>query len=195
MSDPMPVAEEDRHFTYADYVLWEGPERYQILGGEAFMMSSPTVAHQEISIELSTQFRTFLRDKPCRVFAAPLDVRLFPEEDDSDDTVVQPDLLVVCDRDKIGTGSVNGAPDLVVEISSPSNSRKEMFLKFQYYLDAGVREYWVIEQEEKKVQVHLNRDGHFVSSGYRDGDRVPVVVLPGLCIDLASLWAAAEGSA
>ena len=193
MSDPMLAPEEDRRFTYADYVLWEGPERYQILGGEAFMMSSPTVAHQEILAELLTQFKIWLRNKPCRVLPAPLDVRLFPEEDDSDDTVVQPDLLVVCDRDKLGKGSVNGAPDLVVEISSPSNSSKEMFLKFQYYLDAGVREYWVIEPEEKKVQVHLNRDGHFVSSGYREGGRIPASVLPGLFIDLAALWAAAEG--
>jgi Uma2 family endonuclease len=116
MSDAarIPEFEECRRYTYADYLGWEGPERYQLLYGDAFMMASPSVAHQALLMELSRQFGNWLFDKPCRVFAAPLDVRLFPEEDNSDDTVVQPELLVVCDKDKLAKGSVNGPPDLVL---------------------------------------------------------------------------------
>jgi Uma2 family endonuclease len=188
MSDPLEKPEENQHFTYADYLEWEGPERYQLINGEAFMMSSPTVEHQTISGETFRQFANFLVGKPCKVFAAPLDVRPFPEEDRGDDTVVQPDLLVVCDSAKLSKGSVDGPPDLVIEIVSPSNGQKELFLKFQVYLDAGVREYWVIEPEGKKVQVHVLENGHFISSAYKEDAVVPVSILPPLSIDLKTLW-------
>jgi Uma2 family endonuclease len=181
--------EENGRYTYADYLEWEGPERYQLINGEAFMMASPTVAHQALAMELSIQFGNWLRGKPCRVFAAPLDVRLFPEEDNSDNTVVQPDVLVVCDKDKLGKGSINGPPDLVIEILSPSNSNKEMFLKFHYYMEAGVKEYWVIDAEEKRILVHINENGRYISTGYKENACISVTVLPGLNIDLQTLWA------
>ena len=191
MSDAMrvPEFEDNRRYTYADYLEWEGPERYQIINGEVFMMSSPSVAHQALLMGLSTQFDNWLQGKPCRVFAAPLDVRLFPKKDKSDNTVVQPDLLVVCDKNRLGKGSVDGPPDLAVEILSPSNSRKEMFLKFRYYLKAGIREYWTVDPEGKKVQVHIYENGRYLSAGYEENARIPVTVLPGLEIDLESLWA------
>jgi Uma2 family endonuclease len=190
MSDAMrvPDFEENVRYTYADYLEWEGPERCQLINGEVFMMASPSVVHQALVAGLLVQFDHWLQGKPCRVFPAPLDVRLFPEEDNSDDTVVQPDLLVVCDKDKLGKGSVNGPPDLVIEIMSPSNSRRELFLKFQYYLEAGVREYWVIDPEEKKVQVHVYENGRYLSTVYREKARISVNILPGLEIALESLW-------
>ncbi len=192
MSDVMlSEYKQNGEYTYADYLEWEGPERYQLINGEVFQMASPSVAHQGILMELSRQFGNFLEDKPCRVFAAPLDVRLFPKADNSDKTVVQPDLLVVCDKNKLGKGSVNGSPDLVVEIVSPSNSHKEMFLKFQYYLEAGVREYWMIDPETKKVQVHIYENGRCLSDMYNENDRIEVSVLPGLEIALEKLWNAA----
>lgn len=181
-------------YTYADYLEWEGPERYQLLGGEAFMMASPSVAHQAILRDLSRQFSTWLLGKPCQVFFAPLDVRLFPEEDNSDDTVVQPDMLVVCGKGKLGKGSVNGPPDMLVEINSPSNSSGELLRKFQYYLDAEVLEYWIIDPDGKKVQVHVYEKGRFISTGYKEAVHIPVTVLPGLAVDLGSLWAAAEAA-
>jgi Uma2 family endonuclease len=194
MSDAMrsPEFEENRRYTYADYLEWEGPERYQLINGEALMMASPSVVHQGILMELSIQFGSWLRGKPCQVFAAPLDVRLFPKEDNSDDTVVQPDLLVVCDKSKLAKGSVNGAPDLVIEIMSPSNSHPELFLKFQYYLKTGVREYWVINPEVKQVQVHIYENGRYLSTVYEENDHIAVSVLPGLEIALGSLWAKSE---
>jgi Uma2 family endonuclease len=188
MSDPLEKPLEAAYYTYADYLSWEGPERYQLIDGEAFMMASPTVEHQSISAEISRQFGNFLVGKPCRVFAAPLDVRLYPKEDLSDDTVVQPDILVVCDQARLGKGSVNGPPDLVMEILSDSNSRKEMFRKFQHYMNAGVREYWILDPEEKTVQVHLLKEGHYVSSIYQKDAVIPVSILPPLSIDLKTLW-------
>jgi Uma2 family endonuclease len=188
MPEALEKEEEKRHFTYADYLEWEGPERYQLLNGEAFMMSSPTVEHQAISMELSSQFAIFLKGKPCKVFAAPLDVRPFPEENRGDDTVIQPDLLVVCNSSKFSKGSVDGPPDLVIEIVSPSNTQRELFLKFQIYLEAGVREYWVIEPLGKKVQVHVLENGHFISSAYKEEAVIPVTILPPLSIDLKTLW-------
>ena len=156
-------------------------------------MASPSAVHQGISMELSIQFGSWLRGKPCQVFAAPLDVRLFPKKDKSDNTVVQPDLLVVCDKDKLSKNSVDGAPDLVVEIPPPLDSCHEWFLKFEYYMKAGVREYWVIAPEEKKAQVHIYKDGHYISTAYEDNDHIPVTVLPGLDIALEDLWARIPG--
>jgi Uma2 family endonuclease len=115
-------------------------------------------------------------------------VRLFPKKDKSDNTVVQPDLLVVCDKNKIAKNSIDGSPDLVVEIVSPSNTHSELFLKFQYYLEAGVREYWVIDPESKKVQVHIYENGHYISTIYKDNVCIPVAVLPGLEIAFEDIW-------
>ena len=180
--------DESRSYTYADYLKWEGPERYQLINGEVFQMASPSVMHQSVLMELSNQFYNWLKGKPCKVFAAPLDVRLFPEKNKTDKTVVQPDLLVVCDNKKIGKPSINGAPDLVVEIVSPSNTHRELFLKFQYYLKAGVREYWIIDPDEKKAQVHIYDNGHYISAGYSEDDSISVSFLPGLIINLKDLW-------
>ena len=190
MSDALRIEDyaEEQAYTYADYLKWEGPQRYQIINGVVFQMASPSVAHQSLLVGLLTEFDNWLRGKPCRVLAAPIDVRLFPKEDNSDTTVVQPDLLVVCDKDKLGKGSVNGAPDLVIEILSPSNSHRELFYKFQYYLEAGVREYWVIEPDTKKVQVHIYEKGRYYCTIYRNNDRIAVSVLPGLEIALEDLW-------
>jgi Uma2 family endonuclease len=188
MSDPLRSLNEDSHFTYADYLEWEGPERYEIINGEAFMMASPTVEHQAISGEIFLQLANFLRGKPCKVFSAPLDVRLFPEEDHSDATVVQPDLLVVCDTSKLSRASVDGPPDLVVEILSPSNTQKLMFLKFESYLNAGVREYWVLDPEQKKAQVHVLQNGRYISSAYKKDGVIQASILPPFSLELATLW-------
>jgi Uma2 family endonuclease len=185
----------DTSYTYADYLEWETDKRYEIIDGEAYMMSSPTVTHQTISGELFGQFWNFLKDKPCRVFSAPLDVRLFPREDGSDNTVVQPDLLVVCDRSKLADGkSCRGAPDLVVEILSPSNTDSTLLLKFNQYLLAGVREYWVIIPETREIQAHILEKGdgepagHYVSRVHRNVEAMDVSVLPGLRIDFTAIW-------
>jgi Uma2 family endonuclease len=185
---------ETLRYTYADYASWDTDERYEIIDGEAFMMSAPGITHQTISGELFGQFWNFLKGKPCRVFAAPLDVRLFPREDEGDDTVVQPDILVVCDESKLADNrSCRGAPDLVIEILSPSNIFKAMFLKFQKYLNAGVREYWVINPEDRGIQVHIlekpaGMPHHYISASLENVETLDVSILPGLKIDFSGVW-------
>jgi Uma2 family endonuclease len=182
-------------YTYADYLAWKTEERYELLDGEAYMMSAPTVTHQAVSRELLLQFGIFLRGKSCQVFAAPFDVRLFPREDGGDDTVVQPDLLVVCDKAKIADNrACRGAPDLVIEILSPSNDGPAMFLKYNKYLTAGVREYWVISPETREIQVHIldrgdeKKSNRYVSTLYSGAAALDVSVLPGLSVDFNTIW-------
>ena len=190
MSDTAGIGNfnESRRYTYADYLEWEGPERYQIFSGEVFQMASPSVEHQAILGDVFSQFYNWLKGKTCRVFTAPIDVRLFPKKDKSDNTVVQPDMLVVCDENKIDKGSINGAPDMVIEIVSSSNTHNELFLKFQYYMKAGVREYWVIDPNRKNVQVHLYEDGHYITTLHENDTHIPVTILPGLLIAMNDLW-------
>ena len=178
---------ENTHYTYADYLTWETDKRYELMDGAAYMMASPSVIHQRLCSALHGQFYGFLLGKTCEVFFAPLDVRLFPRPDNSDDTVLQPDLFVVCDKSKLSKGSCDGAPDLVIEIVSPSNTVHELLKKFNYYMDAGVREYWVVDTDTRTVQVNLLENGHIVASVYKMDSAIPVFVLPGLEIDLTTL--------
>jgi len=191
MSDALRIDnyKKKTRFTYADYLEWEGSERYELINGEAYMMASPSVSHQAILMELSIQFGNWLQGKPCKVFASPLDVRLFPQKNKSDKTVLQPDLLVVCDSKKLTKNSVNGPPDMVIEIVSPSNTHSKLFHKFLYYLEAGVREYWVIDPDTKKALVHIYEDGRYITTSYNENARIPVTILPGLEIALEDLWA------
>jgi Uma2 family endonuclease len=187
----LPKEKEGRRFTYADYKEWEldEGERYELIDGEAFAMSAPSTRHQAILTELLSQFHVYLRGKPCRVFPAPCDVRLFYEEDESDDTVVQPDIMVICDKDKIGDEGCRGAPDLVIEILSPSNTAIEMEKKFILYQEAGVREYWIVDSKNNILKVHCFRDGAILTNTYKSADTVPVAILPGFSIALEQVFA------
>jgi len=184
----------DRLFTYADYRDWElaEGERYELIHGEAFAMAAPGELHQLILMELASQFHIFLKGKPCKVFPAPYDVRLFYAEHDNDDTVVQPDITVVCDEKKRSSEGCRGAPDLVIEILSPSNSATEMERKFRLYRQAGVREYWIVNPENKGLTVFQfgENPGFHVYASVKDGDDeiVPVVVLPDLRISLKQVF-------
>jgi len=179
----------DHLFTYADYKDWElaEGERYELIYGEAFAMSAPNERHQLVLMELAAQFHVYLRGKPCKVFPAPYDVRLYYSGDDNDDTVVQPDITVVCDEKKRGNEGCRGAPDLVVEILSPSNSAVEMQRKLSLYQRAGVKEYWIVDGENKELMVYHFGDklGFFV---YKSEDTVPVAVLPGLTVLLKQVF-------
>ena len=178
-----------KDYTYGDYCTWPADERWEIIDGEAFDMTpAPTPFHQELQADLVAQFRSFLRGKPCRVIPSPVDV-LLPKGDEVDElvrTVVQPDIIVVCDADKIGEKRVRGAPDLVVEILSPATASRDMLLKRRKYEQAGVREYWLVHPQDRIVTVFLRETGEtFGAPSYHpDIGRVAVTVLPGLEIDL-----------
>jgi len=188
------LPKEKKYFTYADYKEWElkEGERYEVIRGEAFAMAAPSIEHQAILVALVSQFYNFLEDKPCEVYPAPVDVRLFYEEDESDDTVVQPDIIVVCDEKKRGKEGCRGAPDLVVEILSPSNTAIEMERKLNLYLEAGVKEYWIISPENKTLTVYCFGKVKSIYS-YKGSATVPVAVLPGLNIELGRVFNKVSG--
>jgi Uma2 family endonuclease len=181
----------DEHFTYRDYKSWElkEGERYELIEGTAYAMSAPTDQHQAVSWELGRQLGNFLLGKPCKARAAPYDVRLFYDEDEDDDTVVQPDISVICDEAKRGPEGCRGAPDLVIEILSPSNRGEECIRKFNLYLKAGVREYWIVSPETKAVQVFVLKDGAYQGKVYDKEAPVPSAILEGFALDLKALFA------
>jgi len=182
---------EDQKFTYADYKAWElkPGERFELIYGVPYAMSAPNYTHQRILIMLGSEFFTFLKGKTCRVLPAPFDVRLFYNEDDSDDTVVQPDLTVICDSKKIGEEGCRGAPDMVVEIVSPSNTVIEMERKLRLYREAQVREYWIVEPRNKLINIYLLKDGEYIVRSYGIKDTIRPEVLSGLEIKLSEIFA------
>jgi Uma2 family endonuclease len=144
-----PTLAPQEHFTYRHYRTWPDEERWELIEGHAWAMSpAPTLWHQDLLGRLHTAFAIFLRGKPCRVFLAPFDV-LLPSGDEKDDdevdTVVQPDLVVYCDKSKLNPKGGRGAPDIAVEILSPSTSKKDQREKFDLYQKHGVREYWIVD--------------------------------------------------
>ena len=173
----------DEEYTYADYLFWDTYIRYELIDGIAYAMASPSARHQGISWELSGLIYEFLKNKPCRAFSAPFDVRLFPREDNKDTTVVQPDILVVCDPSKLSDGkSCKGPPDVIIEILSDSSVIMDRKVKAEKYREAGVREYWIVNTDTLEVLVSVLSGSRYVSTVYKDS--VPSTVLHGLTIDL-----------
>jgi Uma2 family endonuclease len=179
---------EEEFYTYADILDMDEHIRAEIIDGELYMMAPPATSHQDISGELFGQLWQFLKGKSCKVYAAPLGVRLFPREDLRDDTYLEPDIVVICDSSKIKKEGCEGAPDMVIEILSPSNRRREKLLKFRKYLAAGVREYWVVDGEDKTVDIHILDQGRYVTSLAGGDEEIPVTVLPGCRIKLQDVW-------
>ena len=190
---PLALKREE-HFTYGDYLTWDDGQRWELIDGVPYNMSpAPRLRHQAISRELLTEFALHLRGNSCQVFAAPFDVRL-PESDESDDlveTVVQPDLLVVCDKTKLDDAGCRGAPDLIVEILSPSTADKDLKVKFDRYQRAGVREYSIVDPTGSTVQLYtVGMDGKYGRPEvFGAADRVSVGIFPNLEIDLATVFA------
>jgi Uma2 family endonuclease len=191
MNHPMRrPAGEARRFIYADYKNWEldKGERYELIHGTAYAMTAPNDEHQAISVEMCRQMANYLRGKPCKVRPAPYDVRLFYAEDESDSTVVQPDISVICGDDKRGPEGGRGAPALIVEILSPSNTSEEYVRKFNLYLEARVREYWVVSPLYKTVQVFLLQEGAYRGTVFGSTATVPSSVLEGLTVNLGEVF-------
>jgi Uma2 family endonuclease len=153
------------------------------------MMAPPLDRHQQISMELCFQIRSYLEGKTCKVFAAPYGVRLFPKKDNSDDTVFLPDIVVICDEEKRDERGCNGPPDMIIEIISPSTAKYDRIYKLRKYEKAGVREYWIVDPETKSVQVFILKDGQYVASGYDETEKALVAVLKDCEIDLQAVFA------
>ena len=154
-------------YTYADYLLWQFKERVELIKGKIFKMSpAPGSFHQEISWGLAREIDKVFRKKTCKMYAAPFDVRLINFKESTDDnqiiTVVQPDLCVICDTNKIDERGCLGAPDLIIEILSPGNSKKEMDIKFDLYEENGVSEYWMVNPAEKTIAIFMLQNGKYI---------------------------------
>lgn len=182
----------EKQYSYADLLSWGEDVRAEIIYGDLYMMSAPLRIHQDVLRELLLQIGNFLSDKPCRVYPAPFDVRLFEREDDTSnrvDTVVQPDISVICDKNKLDNQGCKGAPDFIIEILSPSNERHDIFIKLNLYNRAKVREYWIADPKNGLVTVYLLEDDKFVlSEVYTRKDKAPITVLPGCEIDLSKVF-------
>jgi Uma2 family endonuclease len=181
------LKEEQTHYTYADYETWGDDVRYELVNGVPRMLAAPLVKHQSLVGEFHFQLRNFLKGKSCRVFVSPFDVRLFPDK--GDHTVYQPDLLVICDKTKIEDGKAcKGAPDVVIEILSPSTLQIDKLEKYNNYMKAGVREYWIVDPESKTVNVFVLKNGEYVAYAFGDKDILHSVVLEGCEVKLAEVF-------
>ncbi|MDR0524474.1 MAG: Uma2 family endonuclease [Spirochaetaceae bacterium] len=178
------------YFTYSDYKAWElAPgERFELICGEAYAMAAPSYYHQSILMELAGQLRDYLKGKPCKVIPAPYDVRLFYADDETDNTVVQPDISVICSAGKRAPEACRGAPDLAVEILSPSNTAGEMGRKFDLYRLAGVREYWVLDPAMKTLYAYRFNGEAILAKAYTAADSFQAGIFPDLPIDLQSVF-------
>ena len=150
------------------------------------MAPAPSPGHQTIIGELYLQLANFLKNKPCKVYLSPFDVRLNPET--SDDTVVQADLLIVCDPTKIDNRGCNGPPNMVIEILSPSSSRHDRFIKLKLYQRYGVKEYWIVDPETKTLQTFILDEGCYYTNIYYDTNDAPVQVLENCIIHLPEVF-------
>jgi Uma2 family endonuclease len=154
-------------YTYADYLMWQFKERVELIKGKIFKMSpAPSSFHQDISGNLFFELRNFINKGSCKLYAAPFDVRLINFKESTADhqitTVVQPDLCVICDRSKIDEKGCIGAPDLIIEILSPGNSKKEMDIKYDLYEENGVQEYWIVNPSEKTIAVFVLQNQKYI---------------------------------
>lgn len=189
----MALPAKKERYTFADCLTWGEDERIEIVDGEAVMMAPPTTAHQLISGEMFRQLANYLEGKKCRAIPAPFAVRLFEKDGDSPedvDTMVEPDISIVCDSSKLDKHGCKGAPDMVVEILSPSTQRHDRLVKLGLYQRAGVREYWIVNPEDQTVQVMLLDDGGVLQlhEVYDRQSVAKVNVLNGCFIELSKVF-------
>jgi Uma2 family endonuclease len=185
--------DESLTYSYANYLNWLFDERVELIKGRIFRMSpAPSRVHQEITAHILLPLLTFLKSKPCKVYPAPFDVR-FPKESKADKdiyTVLQPDICVVCDPSKLDDRGCIGAPDIVVEILSPGNNKKELLNKYRVYEEFGVKEYWVISPSEKTfLKYTLDETGRYRPSKlFTLSETITSTVLPGFELNLDDVF-------
>lgn len=189
-----PLAKDlNKKYTYADYLTWDDEERWELIQGVPFCMTpAPLANHQHISGEIFGNIWSFLKNKPCRVFAAPFDVRLVDDvitDDRSIETVVQPDISVICDEKKIDRKGCLGPPDIVIEILSPSTAYRDETDKLMLYEKYGVKEYWVVNPDARYVMVYiLSGSTYNKPAYYTQNEILKSHVLQEFTLDLSGIW-------
>lgn len=187
------VKKENNIFNYGEYCSWPDDERCELINGIVYDMTpAPSKQHADIAGALFLEIAGFLKGKPCKAYFAPFDVRL-PDSDESDNqvrTVVQPNILVVCDEKKLDKKGCRGAPDLIIEILSPATAAKDCIIKRALYEKHGVREFWIIDPANRLVTVYLlNSSGLFNSPQiFDDQAKISVSLFSGLEIDMSAVF-------
>ncbi|MCL2398866.1 MAG: Uma2 family endonuclease [Defluviitaleaceae bacterium] len=174
-------------YTNKDLDEWKKKNRWELIYGVAYAMASPSANHQMIVLEMAGQFRSYLKGKKCRLLLSPFDVKFKMENEE--DIRVQPDLFVVCDTSRINKNHYQGAPDLIIEVLSPSTGKKDKTEKFQLYQRFGVKEYWIADPVHKTIDVFTLEDGKYgAPRTYGDADTIKVHVLEDCHVTLADVF-------
>ncbi len=184
------------NYSYADYLTWKFEQALELIRGKVFKMAAPSIPHQRLSWRLTTIIDRHFKKHKCEAFASPIDVRLFDrtkstKADKDIYTVVQPDLCIICDLKKIEDNrSCLGAPDLIIEILSPGNSKREMKIKKDLYAESGVREYWVVDPtSETVIRFNVETDGLFGRPLiFVSDEQMPSFIFPDFTLDLNELF-------
>ena len=185
----MSVSKRDaRHHTYADYLVWSNTYGDELIDGTAYVREppAPSRSHQKMIVELCKQLAVALENRPCEVYVAPFDVRLprSAEKDDEIDTVVQPDVLIVSDLQKLDARGMRGAPDWLAEVVSPGTARHDRLVKLPVYERAGVREVWLIDPLDRKVSIYRLQAGRYPCPTVLElKGRTPLAAVPGVTVD------------
>ncbi len=181
---------QERRYTVEEFDALPEDERYELINGELYAMASPTRIHQELVMRLAAKILDHIdrNNGDCRVYPGPFGVRLSEEED----TVLEPDITVVCDKDKLTKKGCTGAPDWIIEIVSPSDPRHDYIDKLELYLNAGVREYWIVDPEGRGVTVY-KLEKPYMPKSYTFEDTVKVGIYDGLSIDFREIMERIEG--
>ena len=176
-------------YTYWDYIKWQFTDRVELIRGAIRKMNAPNTNHQRLVRNVNGAFDKFLKDRPCDWFFAPFDVRLPVPSAKKDSTVVQPDLLVVCDASKIDKMGCNGAPDLVVEILSSGNNKHEMATKYQLYEECGVKEYWIVGPDSRTILIYTLVEGKYIGlHPFAEGMQMESPLFPDLQVSVDELF-------
>ena len=187
-----PIIQKPRLYTYKDYLNWPEDERVELIDGIIYNMSAPSEEHQRLLGDLHLKFRIYLQGKECRVYLSPFDVRI--DLDIGGDSVVQPDIVVICEIDQLDEKGLNGAPDLAIEILSPSSINHDKIRKYNKYLSVGVREYWIVDPKNEEITVNILKFNNYHTTIYQKGDIIKVHILDNLYINTTYLFDGYEGS-
>jgi len=182
----------DRIYTYADYLNWPEDERWEIIDGVAYAMAPPSTEHQRIAGKLYRKFADFLDNKPCEPFIAPFGVTFDKNlKDDKNPQAVEPDITVICDKSKITKRGCKGAPDLIIEILSPSTASHDIITKRRLYEQNGVLEYWIVDPTNQIItRFYLNEElSKYKEPEYFSKDDIIIpIILPELQIDINGIF-------
>ena len=182
----MQARQKDARYTIRDYRAGKEGEYFELIDGVVYDMSpAPRVEHQRIAGEIFGSLYNFLKGKPCEVFSAPIDVYFAENEDE--DTVVQPDIIVVCDPGKVREHGIVGAPDVVAEVLSPSTAVYDLTHKLRLYQSKGVPEYWVVSGEKRTVFRYTLEGTAYRMEAFEEGS-MPSLKLNGFSLDIPALF-------